>query len=504
MGLLIMEVSLKLSNLPRPENPRQRLPALTPIAPKTSPLSKNIIMITAIALGAVFALFFTGVLVGSILATHGVAIPVFAFIAAKLTSITTVSSVIGSKILYGLFFGGVLNVAGAIVGKLYKYGERKSMEKFLLEKIFSDRPKSDLITPLSEKKLNAFKLKRHGTIFSCQSGHNFRKLDITKDWMCGRGAANKLKNIFTFISHMFILDPYESFKSLFNFKKYLIYKKNVAAEKRLKDDSSQESLEKLDHLFSARIDELILSKSIPAHNQYLINPELTVLDRYIAFSEAALDSEKLSSDEIEKINERISVLKEKKQKIIESSSPKADGFFSNLALNSLASFHASNLFEINKKIDALSLSLERKMQIREAVSILLTHPSMTIDDVNRVVNKLITQLNSDSLDLTRQWKTRESVLKYAISCYEEKNLHTQASIGTTPFIIAHAATNRAPMSVDEKTLSSKIARSFITDLAICLLPGAPVAAFLWTTLAISLSKHIDRLNTKPESPIKHR
>lgn len=473
--------------------------SIRPTTPPRAPLSKNVFMITSIALGVLFALFFVGVVTASILATHGVAIPVFAFLAVKLTSITTVSSAIGSKILYGLFFGGALNVAGAIAGKIYKLGETKSMKKFLLQKIFPGRDESDLVTPLSEKKLKKYKLKKEGTIFSCQSGHNFRKLDITKEWMCGKGLLDKVKNLFTFIGHMFILDPYESFKSLFNFKKYMIYKKTLVHEKRLKEETTLESVQTLDQLFSIRIEELIRLKSISAHNQYLINPELTVLDRYIAISEAALDSNALSSDEIPTIRARIALLKEKKQEIVNSSS-QADGFFA--IRREEEPFYASNLLEINEQIDALRLSAEYRMQVREAVSILLTHRAATIDDINSFVNRLVRSFTREILEEPHQWKTRESTIKYAVGRYREKDLHTEAPLGETPFVVSHEHTNRSPMTVDSKTLSLKIVRSFLTDLVICLLPGAPIGAFIWTALAIALSKRIDRLNIKPVAPIR--
>jgi hypothetical protein len=464
------------------------------------PLTKNAKMITALAIGILIAIFFTGVIIASICATHGVAIPVFALIATKLTSITSVSSMIGSKILYGLFFGGILNALGALAGKIYKSGETKSMEKFLLQKIFPNRAKSDLITPLSEKKLKMYKLKRHGTIFSCQSGHNFRKLDITKDWMCGPGLLNKFKSIFTFIGHMFILDPYESFKSLFNFKKYFDYKKNLEEEKKLKEGSDSANIQKLDQLFATRIDELILSKSIPTHNQYLINPELTVLDRFINMSKAALDCDKtLGDEEKNRIEKRILRLETKKLEIVKKSS-QAEGFSTKIERPNTLKFQADNFFELNEKLDQINLSLEYRMQVRESVSILLTHPMMTIDDVNRVVNQLLNQLNDKNLTPSDQWKTRESCLKYAVNCYEEKERH-KASVGTTAFIIYHSRTNRSPMSVDKASLPGKIARSLLTDFAICLLPGAPFAAFIWTSLAISVSKHFDKLNTRPRSPI---
>jgi len=476
-------------------------PVLSEATKAPSPLSKNALMITSIALGVLFALFFTGVVVASVLATHGVAIPVFAFLAVKMAALTSVGSVIGSKILYGLFFGGILNFAGAIVGKIYKLGETRSMEKFLLTKIFPNGDKSQLITPLSEKRLNQYKLKRHGTIFSCQSGHNFRKLDITKDWMCGRGLTNKIKNIFTFIGHMFILDPYESFKSLLNFKKYLLYKNTVLEEKRLKEELTPDSAQALDKLFSSRIEELILSKSIPCHNQYLINPELTVLDRFIAISEAALDSKDHKEDE-SIIKERIARLKAKKQEILGNSS-KADGFSAKDKKEG-SLFYASNLLEINEKIDALTLSSEYKMQIREAVSILLTHPKMTIDDVNLVVGKLVKEFSENiAHNSSNQWQTRESSINYAVARYDEKHRHEGVPLGQTHFTL-YTSLNKSPMSVDSKTLPRKIARSFLTDLAICLLPGAPIAAFLWTSLAISFSKHVDKLNTKPVSPRNHR
>jgi hypothetical protein len=480
--------------------PKSSLAPVEEISKKPSPLSKNAKMITALAIGILIAIFFTGVIAASICTTHGVAIPLFAIIATKLTSITSVSSVIGSKILYGLFFGGLLNALGALAGKIYKLGETKSMEKFLLQKIFPTTAKSDLITPLSEKKLKMYKLKRHGTIFSCQSGHNFRKLDITKDWMCGPGLLNKFKSIFTFIGHMFILDPYESFKSLFNFKKYFDYKKNIEEELRLKEASDPSNIQKLDQLFATRIEELIFSKSIPTHNQYLINPELTVLDRFIAMSKAALDFDKtLGDEEKNRIRERISRLETKKLEIIKKST-EADGFFTKIEKPNVLRFQADNFFELNEKLDKIHLSPEYKMQVKEAVSILLTQPSMTIDDVNRVVNELLSQLNDTNLASSDQWQTRESCVKYAVNCCEEKERH-QASIGTTPFILYHSRTNRAPMSVNKASLPGKIARSILTDFAICLLPGAPFAAFIWTGLAISLSKHFDKISTRPKSPI---